>query len=160
MGSYPTGVTVLTASTPEGPRGMTANAVTSLSLDPLLILACVKRGSRFAGTLGAVEGFAVNILAEQQSRVATWFASPARFTGGGEFDGLEWRPSRDMGAPLLDDVAAHLDCRIADVLDRGDHTIVLGEVIDGSADPAARPLVWLAGRYTRLGGPGPVDPSV
>lgn len=153
MRCFPTGVTVLTAMTEDGPRGMTANAVTSLSLEPLLILACVQQGSRFAGTLAEVDAFAVNVLTERQSGEAGWFASPSRFRmrgPRGEFAGFGWRRSAHTAVPLLAGTAAYLDCRIVDRMPRGDHVIVFGEVMDCAADLAARPLVWFGGTYSRI----------
>jgi flavin reductase (DIM6/NTAB) family NADH-FMN oxidoreductase RutF len=154
MGAFPTGVTVLTAMVAQNPRGMTANSVTSLSLDPLLVLACVKRDGRFARTVADTREFAVNVLAEHQRGVAGWFASSRRFAAPDEFAGFDWRPSPYTDAPLLAGTAAYLDCRIVDLTTRGDHVVVFGEVVDCAADPDRDPLVWFGGNYRRLDRPG------
>ncbi|MFD0689959.1 flavin reductase family protein [Actinomadura fibrosa] len=150
MGAFPTGVTVLAAMAGPSPRGMTANAVLSLSLDPMLVLAAVRRDGRFAATLAGARGFSVNVLAEQQREVADWFASPLRHRRADEFAAVGWRRSPRTGAPLLDGVAAHLDCRVDDLRPGGDHVVLVGEVLDCAADHDRDPLVWFAGGYCGL----------
>jgi flavin reductase (DIM6/NTAB) family NADH-FMN oxidoreductase RutF len=150
MGAFPTGVTVLAAMAGRSPRGMTANAVLSLSLDPMLVLAAVRRNGRFAGTLAGAGEFSVNVLAEQQREVADWFASPLRYESPDEFAAVAWRRSRRTGAPLLEGAAAHLDCRVVDLTPGGDHVVLVGEVLDCAADHDRGPLVWFGGAYCGL----------
>ncbi|MFC5747181.1 flavin reductase family protein [Actinomadura rugatobispora] len=150
MGAFPTGVTVLAAMAGRSPRGMTANAVLSLSLDPMLVLAAVKRGGRFASTMAGVREFSVNVLAEQQREIADWFASPVRYEAPDEFAAVAWRRSRRTDAPLLEGAAAHLDCRVVELTPGGDHVVLVGEVLDCAADHDRSPLVWFGGGYCGL----------
>ena len=129
FGAFMTGVTVVTTSEAEGiPRGFTANSFTSVSLDPPLLLVCIARASRSLETFTRAEGFAVNVLADEQRDVSTTFARP----GEDRFAGLGWRPG-GCGAPILDGVAAWFDCRRHEVVDAGDHVILIGRVIDFGA---------------------------
>jgi flavin reductase (DIM6/NTAB) family NADH-FMN oxidoreductase RutF len=147
IGRFATGVTVVTWDDGEHRRGMTANAVTSLSLDPLLVLVCVDRKVSAHPQLESAHAFAVNILAADQIPVSMAFAQ----------HGLE-----DMadipyhlggtGSPLIDGALAWLDCAITDRLPGGDHTIMVGRVVDlALARPEAEPLLFYGGHYVSLG---------
>ena len=126
MARFPTGVTVITALTDAGPSGLSANAVTSLSLDPPLMLACLDRGSR---TLRAVEQagrFGVNVLAGGAAELAVGFASKAPTAE--KWTDVGW--SESGGIPVLDDAIVWIGCELRDVISGGDHVIVTGAVLD------------------------------
>jgi flavin reductase (DIM6/NTAB) family NADH-FMN oxidoreductase RutF len=148
MGHFATGVTVITSVGADGaPVGTTASAVTSLSLDPPLILACFDLGSL---TLQAIRGhgaFVVNVLAAEQRQLSANFA---RRGLAAVWDGVRHRHWR-TGSPRLEDVLAVLECTVEHCLPGGDHEIVVGRVrhVEISASPAA-PLVWFRGGYTSL----------
>jgi flavin reductase (DIM6/NTAB) family NADH-FMN oxidoreductase RutF len=147
MGHFATGVTVVTARGADGePVGLTVNAFTSVSLDPLLVLFCIHRmASGHDPVLGA-GSFAVNILAWDQEALALRFATgdaSERFLGLEVTDG-------PLGSPLIPGTLAWLQCRIQDVLPGGDHSIVLGEVV-GCNSRNGRPLLFFQGRFV---GPG------
>lgn len=128
MGRFATGVTVMTTRTGDGePHGMTANAVSSVSLDPLLVLVCVERDSVMAAAVADSGCFALSILADDQRDVSDRFADPERPAGEAMFAGV---PARDAvtGAPLLGGATAALDCTLWASYDGGDHVIVVGEV--------------------------------
>lgn len=158
MRHFPTAVAVLTVAAHDGPRGMTANSITSLSLEPELLLACVRRQSRFAASLRATGEFAVNVLQERQENIARWFASPARLAAADEFSGVPWRSSPDNGQPVLAGAAIAIGCHTADLLRRGDHLVVIGEITGCAVNPDARPLLWHRGSYHQIGGPASAGP--
>jgi flavin reductase (DIM6/NTAB) family NADH-FMN oxidoreductase RutF len=145
LGAFATGVAVATARDAAGrPAGMTASAIASVSLEPPLLLLCVSRDSDFYGVLETADHFALNVLAADQEALSRRFAAdaPNRFTN------LSWRPHA-TGAPLIDGVAAHIVCRRWAAHPAGDHTVFLGEVVDGSV--ASRPpLLHVGGVYRRL----------
>jgi 3-hydroxy-9,10-secoandrosta-1,3,5(10)-triene-9,17-dione monooxygenase reductase component len=145
MGSLPTGVTVVTASGPDGPAGATANAVSSLSLKPMLMLACLDRGSRTLLAVQAANRFGVNVLHAGQEAVARAFATKAPVAD--KWEGVDWR-ERD-GIPAIDDTLAWVACDLRDVIAGGDHVIVTGEVT-GLETNEGDPLVFHQGRYRPL----------
>ena len=145
LGQFPTGVVLVTAATSEGPTGMAVNSFTSVSLDPPLVSFCAAHSSTTWPRIRAAGAFAVNVLGEQHAEVSRLFARK----GVDRFAGLGHRPGA-TGAPVLDGVAAHLDCRLHAVHDAGDHVIVLGRVVDLHADDAVRPLVFHGGDYYSL----------
>jgi 3-hydroxy-9,10-secoandrosta-1,3,5(10)-triene-9,17-dione monooxygenase reductase component len=146
MGLLPTGVTVVTAAGPEGPAGATANAVGSLSLDPMLMLACLDRGSR---TLLAVQGanrFGVNVLSADQEAVARAFSTKAPVAD--KWQGIE--SAELSGVPAIDGALVSVACELQDVIAGGDHVIVTGIVLDLRAREG-EPLLFHRGAYLPLG---------
>ena len=150
LGAFATGVTVITTRGADHLYGMTANAFSSVSLDPPLILACVIRGTEGSRNIRSNGIFAVNVLGERQEAISRYFSSKDRPRG---LDAFREVPFRDAvtGAPILSGVAAYLDCRLDAVHDAGDHEIVIGQVVDLGIEPDARPLLFHNGRYSRLG---------
>jgi 3-hydroxy-9,10-secoandrosta-1,3,5(10)-triene-9,17-dione monooxygenase reductase component len=145
MSRLPTAVTVVTATGPEGPAGLTANAVVSLSLDPPLMLACLDRGSR---TLRAVESagrFGISVLGAGDEDIAAAFATKAPQPE--KWEGIAWTERR--GVPALDDAVVWVACELENVLAGGDHVIVTGNVLEVESSPGA-PLVFHAGAYRPL----------
>ena len=141
----PSGVSLITTAGPDGPQGMTASAVCSLSLDPLLLLVCIDNRS---GTLRAIRDngrFAVNVLGEAQADLSTAFAQ-ARAPSE-KFSTVAYRLAH--GSPVLDEALAWLACDLHSTFAGGDHTIVVGRVSGIGRRPGA-PLVWHGGRYRRL----------
>jgi len=143
MGMLPTGVTVVTAS---GPAGATANAVSSLSIDPMLMLACLDRGSRTLLAVQAANRFGISVLHAGQEPVARGFASKAPVAD--KWDGVAW--SERDGIPAIDDALAFVACDLRDVIAGGDHVIVTGEVTAVEATEGS-PLVFHGGEYRPLG---------
>ena len=142
IGHFATGVCVVTAQGPEGPVGMTANAVCSVSLQPLLLLVCFDRGAR---TLPVVQGsgrFGVNVLAQGQEPLAALFASKTPETE--KFAGV---PHHDhAGVPVLEGALAWLGCDLTELVEAGDHVIGIGAVHLAEAGEGD-PLVWYRGGY-------------
>ena len=149
MGRFATGVTVMTARADGVPHGMTANAVSSVSLDPTLVLVCVDRGTVMAERVGRAGTFALSLLAADQAELSNRFADPDRPDGDPQFAGVEIITAA-TGAPILEDALAWLDCRVWATYDGGDHVIVVGEVVDLAETSEASPLVYYSGGYHRL----------
>jgi flavin reductase (DIM6/NTAB) family NADH-FMN oxidoreductase RutF len=149
LGRFGTGVTVVTAGRTE-PRGMTANSFTSVALDPALILVCVVRTAAVHETILAERAFAVSVLASGQEKAARHFANSRRPRGAAEFESVETVPGRHTGAPLLVGAQAWLECSLAAEYDGGDHSILLGSVLDIGRDTVDDPLLYFAGGFHRL----------
>jgi 3-hydroxy-9,10-secoandrosta-1,3,5(10)-triene-9,17-dione monooxygenase reductase component len=158
MGQFATGVTVITVQHRDHIHGMTANAFTSVSLDPPLVLFCVTKAARMAALINEVRGFAINILAEHQQGVSRQFA-------GSRKDDLERTVALKRGpiAPLIDGSLAALSCSIEAIHEGGDHWIVVGRVVSVHEPPEGRltdPLVFFRSRYQQLVEQAPaVSPS-
>ena len=143
MSYFTTGVTVVTASTPEGPIGMTANAVCSLSLEPLLLLVCFANDARTLPPVKASGRFGVNVLAAGQEELARLFAS--KRPEEEKFAGVQ--QSVHDGIPVIDGVLAWVGCTLKELIPGGDHTIGIGTVTAAEATGSGEPLVWYRGEY-------------
>lgn len=150
LGAFPTGVTVITARGRAGdPVGLTANAFTSVSLDPPMILACVGRNTSSYEAMMAADRFAVHVLAADQHEISTTFARSAS-DGIDKFAEVAWTPDAD-GLPLLDDYLTRLTCRPTERITAGDHVVLISEVESLETDDRDRaPLGFLRGRYATL----------
>lgn len=145
MSRFPTGVTVITALTDEGPAGLAANAVTSLSLDPPLMLACVDRGSRTLRAVEAAGHFGVNVLEAGAADLAISFAR--KVPTAEKWKDVGW--SESDGIPLLDAAIVWIGCGLRDVISGGDHVIVTGEV-HAVEERRGEPLLFHGGTYRPL----------
>jgi flavin reductase (DIM6/NTAB) family NADH-FMN oxidoreductase RutF len=144
MGHFATGVTVVTAYQNGEIHGMTANAVTSLSLNPPLVLVAVDKQAAMHATLKESRCFALNILAESQEHLSRRFA----MRGPKEVNDLTWIKA-ESGAPILADALGYVDCRLAEILPGGDHDVFIGEILVGDAR-GGPPLLYYGGKYRRL----------
>ena len=146
LGRFASGITVLTTRD-ESDRdcGMTVSAFASLSLEPPLVLACVDRQASMHELLMHATTFAVNILSSAQEPLSRRFADPDSHW---RFDGVGFRRGHS-GSALLEDALAHLECRVVQRIEGGDHTIVVGEVERASATER-RPLLYYRGGYAQL----------
>jgi flavin reductase len=150
MGSFPTGVTVVTVASDDGTvHGMTVNSFSSVSLDPMLVLVCLSRTSRGARLIERAGAFAVNVLSAGQQDVSRRFADRHRPAGSMMFDGVPSEPCV-TGCPVLAGATASFDCRLRQSHHAGDHVIVLGEVVALVHRPQLEPLVFHAGTYKSL----------
>jgi 3-hydroxy-9,10-secoandrosta-1,3,5(10)-triene-9,17-dione monooxygenase reductase component len=146
MGCFATGVTVITTRDQAGrPYGLTANAVTSLSLEPPLLLICVDRKAETFPHFFDSKIFALNILADDQEDVSRRFAK----TGGEKFEGIRYQLGR-LDTPILEGTLGHVECRIIETIEGGDHVIHIGEVEHADAHDG-RPLIFYRGKYRHLG---------
>ncbi|MBT5774420.1 MAG: flavin reductase [Dehalococcoidia bacterium] len=148
MGTFASGVTVVTLGVDGTPRGMTANAFLSLSLDPPLVIVCVQETGSMHSLFEEAEAFGVNVLAADQRAVSDLFAKhgmPDEPMGG-----FEYRVG-DLGVPLLSGVLGYAECRIVERLPGGDHTIVIGEATNVAFDrEGAEPLLFYRGGYREI----------
>jgi len=145
MGHFATGVTVITTTDKAGaPYGLTANAFTSLSLTPPLVLICIDKNVQCYPHFNESKLFAVNVLGEEQEEISRRFATK----GIEKFNGIAWRKG-ESGLALLDGAIGHIECRVVQAYDGGDHTIYVGEILSASAS-GDRPLMFFQGKYHRL----------
>ena len=146
IGSFPTGVAIVTAADADGPAGLTTNAVTSLSLDPVLLLVCFDNDSRTLPVVRTTGRFAVNVLRAGDEDLARVFAS--KRVAREKFESVTHTVAH--GVPVLDDALAWLACDLEALHPGGDHTIGVGRVTHLDLDPAAEPLVFFRGAFARL----------
>jgi 3-hydroxy-9,10-secoandrosta-1,3,5(10)-triene-9,17-dione monooxygenase reductase component len=135
-------VAIVTCQDADGPAGLTTNAVTSLSLDPLLLLVCFDNSSRTLSTVRSARRFAVNVLRAGQEDLAAVFAS--KRVAREKFEAVTHTVAHEV--PVLDDALAWVACELVELLPGGDHTIGIGAVIDGGASEG-EPLVFFRGGY-------------
>jgi len=150
MGSFPTGVTVVTVACDDGNmHGMTVNSFSSVSLDPMLVLVCLNETSRGVGLIERAEAFVVNVLSAGQQDLSRRFANRHRPAGPAMFDGVPFEPGV-TGCPVLAGATASFECRLRQSHRAGDHLIVLGEVVALAHRPQLEPLIFHAGTYKSL----------
>jgi flavin reductase len=145
MSNFATGITVLTAAG-EHCHGMTANAFSSLSLEPPMVLCCVARTAQMHETILCTGNFGVSVLSAGQEHLARYFASRDRPRGIAQFDDVEWFPARRSGAPLLAGSLAWLECELTEVYRGGDHSIFVGTVLDAARRPGEA-LLFFGGNF-------------
>ncbi|OYV26938.1 MAG: flavin reductase [Acidocella sp. 20-63-7] len=146
LGCFATGVTVVTALSPEGtPVGLTANSFTSVSLDPPLLLVCLANAIHSLHAFETAAGFAVNVLHIGQQPVSTRFASK----GEDRFAATAWE-RWSTGAPIISGALASFECERHAMYDGGDHQILVGRVIRVRYEPRRDPLLYFRGKYRRL----------
>jgi 3-hydroxy-9,10-secoandrosta-1,3,5(10)-triene-9,17-dione monooxygenase reductase component len=146
MGFWATGVSVITAQGEQGPAGATANALTSLSLEPPLALVCFDLSSRTLHAVRESERFCINMLAAGQENVSRLFAT--KKSQEEKFAEIEHRI--EHGAPVINGCLAWLVCALDSELRRGDHVIAIGQVVGGDVDPEASPLLFYRTSYQTL----------
>ncbi|MFP8887866.1 MULTISPECIES: flavin reductase family protein [Streptomyces] len=149
MGCFPTGVTLLTQGSGDTLSVMTLNSLTSVSLDPMLLLVSVKRDGRMRPRVAAGGGFAVNVLAEEHRLLSGEFARPDRPVGEeamrriGAVEGI-------TGNAVVPSASASFECLLHAEHEAGDHVLLVGQVVALSSEPGARPLLFHRGRYASL----------
>ena len=147
MGHFATGVTVITTKDQGGaPNGLTANAFMSLSLNPPLVVISVDKGATCYACFEMQNGFTVNFLSEEQEDISRRFATK----GVDKFADLNWHAGSN-GAAIIDGALGYVECKITECHDGGDHTIVVGEIVNAGA-AGERPLLFFKGKYQRLPG--------
>lgn len=144
IGHFASGVTVITTRKDGTDFGMTASAVSSLSMDPPMLLVCINKRNPTQQAISASRAFAVNILSEAQAELAERFGRPS----DDKFAGLE-RVYGRYGAPVLDEGLAYLECRVVEDVTGGTHTVFLAEVLDAIAREGS-PLTYFRGTFGRF----------
>lgn len=154
LGTFATGVTVITLKDAKGEYiGLTANAFSSLSLDPPLILVCIDKKSYSLPAFEKGRPFVVNILSEEQEKDCWTFAKK----GEDKFANAQYGLSVD-GVPVLKDNLSSLTCNVHEVLDGGDHIIVTGLVKEIARDEEKKPLLFYKGKICTLSVPTTTNP--
>ena len=150
MGHFETGVTVVTTLEGERPHGITVNALSSVSLEPPLVMVALDRGRRITPLVRAHGRFAVSILGEGQQALSDCFAGAPVVPDREAFCGAAWTPGSG-GLPLLDGAIATLECTVSSVVPAGDHDLFVARVDAAAADrPSAMPLLYFRRRYLRI----------
>ncbi len=149
LGRFATGVTVVTARNGGLQRGMTANAFSSLSLDPPLVLVCVDHKASFLGLVQEAKKFAINFLAEDQRSASDWFAGKGR-DAEDQFADIPFEACEN-GCPRLAGALSVLECETHEEFICGDHTILIGRVTRIHTEEVARPpLLFYGGAYRKM----------
>ena len=149
LGCFATGVTVITVDYEGEVHGMTANAFTSVSLDPQLVLVCVDQKARTHAHLHAKQRFGVNVLASDQRAISQYYAKPARTHEHAEEEAGARFDHTTKGTPVLNGALAYLECRLHTAQDAGDHTIFIAEVEDVVVRDG-EPLLFFRGNYREI----------
>jgi flavin reductase (DIM6/NTAB) family NADH-FMN oxidoreductase RutF len=142
FGRFATGVAVITSAGPAGLGGMTANALCSLSLDPLLTLVCFENAARTLPIVREAGRFAVNVLSADQEDLAGVFGS--KLPEAEKLEGVAH--TLRSGVPIIDGALAWAACELRELIAGGDHTIAIGQVLEMGLG-RGRPLLWYSGRY-------------
>lgn len=145
IGHFASGVAVITTSHGTRDFGMTASAVTSLSLEPPMLVICINRKSPTHEAIGSSDRFAVNVLSRPQERLARHFATPS----DDKFAGVDVTEGK-LGMPLLDGCVANFECEVVSRATGGTHTIFIAEVLTAVAHARRDPLLYYCGRFGRL----------
>jgi len=150
MGRFATGVTVLTTIASGHDHAMTANAITSVSLDPMLVLVCVEVDARFHDAIREAGVWGISILDASQRPTADWLSTQGRPLHG-QLDRIAHRRGEETGVALLEQSLATMEVRTTDMHPAGDHSIVVGEVVSlSTTDHPGDALVYYRSRYTAL----------
>jgi flavin reductase (DIM6/NTAB) family NADH-FMN oxidoreductase RutF len=150
MGHFVTGVTVVSAFDGRQPFGITVNALSSVSLDPPLVMIALDRRRFLTPIVRAAGQYAVNILSEEQQALSDCFAGAPVEPGRDAFCGAAWHLG-DSGLPLVDGAIAALECSVVETFSAGDHDLFIGRVDTLANDPAQpMPLLYYRRRYLRI----------
>jgi 3-hydroxy-9,10-secoandrosta-1,3,5(10)-triene-9,17-dione monooxygenase reductase component len=153
MGRFATGVTVVTTLDGELPQGITVNALSSVSLDPPLVMVALDRRRFITPMVRASARYAVNVLGEGQQEISDCFAHADVSPGREDFCGAAWHAGT-TGLPLLDGAIATLECTVVETFSAGDHDLFIGRVdaLDDADPPTGElgPLLYFRRRYLRI----------
>lgn len=152
IGNFATGVTVVTTANDGLLHGVTANAFSSVSLEPLLLLVCIDKGANAHAEMLRCSSFGVNVLAADQRDVSNLFARTGPPEAGRLRGGVAFHLG-DSGCPLIDGAMASFECLPHAQVDAGDHTVFLGRVVGAALErPDAEPLLYFRGGYRSIAG--------
>ena len=148
LGSWAAGVTVVTTRHDDHVYGLTVSSFSSLSVDPLLVLACIMNSNRLMEMLNHSRKFAVSILAEGQDEISGYFSRSGRepVKKFEDFGTIEWH----TGSPIIEGAVAHLDCELEELVPGGDHTIAIGRVVGAAFNADLLPLIYYRRGYRKL----------
>jgi 3-hydroxy-9,10-secoandrosta-1,3,5(10)-triene-9,17-dione monooxygenase reductase component len=149
MGTFATGVTIVSGIEDGRPVGFTCQSFMSVSIDPPFVAVAPARTSTSWPRIAAAGSFCVNVLADHQSEVGQRFA----ISGGDKFQGVSWHPGPATGSPVIEGGLAWVDCRLELVHDAGDHELIIGRVLDlgvGASDGS--PLLYYRSKFATVAG--------
>jgi 3-hydroxy-9,10-secoandrosta-1,3,5(10)-triene-9,17-dione monooxygenase reductase component len=150
MGHFVTGITVVTTFDGDRPQGITVNALTSVSLEPPLVVVALDRRRFITPSVHALGRYAVNVLSEDQQALSDCFAGAPVEPGRDDFCGAAWAPG-PTGLPLIDGAIATLECTVTDTFQAGDHELFVARVDSlGNAEPHPMPLLYYRRQYLRI----------
>ncbi|MFE2556369.1 flavin reductase family protein [Streptomyces sp. NPDC059352] len=149
MSRFATGVVVLTVGGTR-PHGMTANAFTSVSLDPPSVLCCVAHNAVMHDAITGAGAFGVSIMDAEQEELARFFADKKRPLGPAQFEAVDWAPGPVTGSPLLAGALAWLECEVTEGYGVGDHSVFLGGVVGARRGEGGDGLLFFDGGFHRL----------
>ena len=150
MGCFATGVTIITLDLDGEVHGMTANAFSSVSLDPLLVLVCVDHTTRTHAHMHEKKRFGINVLCEDQRAISEYYARPARTHEHAEAEAGARFDRTAHGTPRLHGALAYLECKLHSAELAGDHTVFIAEVEDVVVSDGD-PLLFFRGKYRKVG---------
>ncbi len=145
LGHLPTGVTVVTCATDDGPVGVAIGSFVSISLDPPLVGFFLGSHSSSGEAIEAAGHYCVNVLTNDQVELCGTMASK----NPDKFDGVDWKPAAGTGAPMLPGSLAVINCTLESTVEAGDHNLLVGRVVDLSTpeDGGGEPMVFFTGQY-------------
>ena len=158
LACFATGITVITLDSENEVHGMTANAFTSVSLDPMLVLVCVDQRARTHAHLHAKKRFGVNILSEDQRPISEYYARPTRTHDRAAEEAGAAFERTSHGTLVLCGALAYLECRLHSAQDAGDHTIFIAEVEEAVVHEG-KPLLFFESKYRKIGDAIAPNPS-
>ncbi|MFD9407337.1 flavin reductase family protein [Streptomyces sp. NPDC059989] len=150
MSRFATGVIVISVGG-ENIHGMTANAFSSVSLDPPTVLCSVSHTAVMHQAITAGGRFGISVLDAEQEQLARFFADKKRPLGPEQFSGLDWEPGPLTQAPLLRGALAWLECELEESHDSGDHSIFIGRVVRAATSRASSALLFFNGKFQQIG---------
>ena len=150
MGTFATGVTIITVDLDGEVHGMTANAFTSVSLDPMLVLVCVDHSTRTHAHLHSKKRFGINVLGEDHKAISEYYARQERSHEHAEVEAGARFDRTSHGTPMLHGALTYLECRLQSAQEAGDHTIFIAEVEDVVLREGD-PLLFFRGKYRKVG---------
>ncbi len=147
LGTFCSGITVITAMNGTEPVGLTCQSFFSVSIDPPLVAFSVAKTSTTFPLIRAAANCCVNVLSKGQTDTSRSFGR----SGVDKWKGVDWQPSSELGNPVLDGVLSWLDCRIEAEYDAGDHILVVARILDMAAERDDHPLLFFRGGYLPVG---------
>lgn len=148
LAAFCSGVTIVTFNSRGAIHGLTVSAFSSLSLEPPLVLICIKKDGTSHALLVETSYFAVNMLSRDQEALCMRFANPS-LPSEARFDDTPYRLA-ETGAPIFEGVLASLECKITDTFDGGDHTIFVGAVLEAEVHEGREPMVYYKGAFRKI----------
>lgn len=146
MGSWLSGVSIVSSMADDQPFGLTCSAICSVSMTPPMLLACINSSSATLAAIIEAGAFTVSVLDTESRTVSEMFAG----RGHEQFACISWHRGHCTGMPVLAAALAYAECTVHHVSEAGDHTIVVGKVLDGAADHTRDPLGYWRTNYLHL----------